>query len=757
MPPGQDVLPNFQRGSLRFGEIPCFAYDSTAARDIASGRLTREFALELYKRMLTVRAFEEMIVAIKNGKYEALPGFKFIGATHLSIGQEAVAAGAICALRHDDMITSTHRGHGHSIAKGCYALAHRDAAFLEAFCDLPEVEADTLEQRAFRTHLVKTIAELFGKECGYCHGRGGGMHIADFHTGHLGANAIVGGSSAIAAGAALAAMKLGDGKLCLCLVGDGATNNGIFHEACNFAVQDQFGQGLPVIFAIENNQYGMSGQQLGEVTGIDRLARRGAGYNEAMMHAEVVNGMDVLACWDAATRAAERCRTGEGPALLEFITYRYKGHSLSDAFKYRTREEEAAWYACDPIDLYEKQLIEAGLLTTESAAESREWARVEIENAAVIAGAAEDPKVSEISRGLLAETTSDVVPAELATDPASLPGGPYKKQRRDGQGRILYRHAVVEAMCEEMMRDKRVIFYGEDVAEYGGAFQATMGLFELFGRERVFNAPISEAAIIGTGAGAAMAGLRPVVEIMYIDFILMTMDQLGNQAAKARYMFGGKAIVPMVVRTTIGGGKGYAGQHSQSLEAICTQIPGLKVIAPSTPYDVKGLLKTAIRDDNAVVFIEHQNIYGEKSVVPEEEYTIPFGQGAVRREGSDVTIVAYSYMATRAIEAGKLLEERGISAEIIDPRSLIPFDYDLVANSVKKTGRLLAVSQAPETGCFAEHIVTKTQERAFSSMKCAARIVAAYDIPPPMSAVLETENLPTPEKIAAVAAEMVKG
>jgi len=348
------------------------------------------------------------------------------------------------------------------------------------------------------------------------------------------------------------------------------------------------------------------------------------------------------------------------------------------------------------------------------------------------------------------------VPPEFHVDPASLPGGPFKKTRRAAQGRILMRHAVAEAIAEEMIRDSRVCFYGEDVADYGGAFQATLGLLELFGRNRVFNAPISEAAIIGTGAGAAMAGMRPIVEIMYIDFILMTMDQLGNQAAKARYMFGGKAIVPMVVRTTVGGGKGYAGQHSQSLEAICTQIPGLKVVAPSTPYDCKGLLKTAVRDDNCVVFIEHQNLYTEKGVVPDEEYTIPFGVGAIRREGADVTLVAYSYMASVALQAAEILAERGISAEVIDPRTLIPCDYEMVAESVRKTGRLLVANQAPTTGCFGEHIVARVQERAFDRMKCPARIVAAYDVPPPMAAPLERENIPTPEKIAAVAANMLE-
>jgi len=755
MPRDLDVMPDFTPKTLSFGTVPCFAYKRPLADEVAKGTIDAKKALDFYRWACTVRAFEEMIASVKAGKYAALPDFRFIGATHLSIGQEAVAVGAICGIGPFDYITSTHRGHGHAIVKGAYALTARPEAELEEFCDIPGVEGATVHERAFRTHLVKTAGELFGKECGYCAGRGGGMHIADFHTGHLGANAIVGGSSAMAVGAALAAEKLRDGKLCLGIVGDGAANNGIFHEACNFAAMDQFERGLPVIFIIENNQYGMSGQQVGEVTGVDHLARRGVGYNEQMMHAEVVQGMDVMAVYDAVSRAASTCRDGGGPVLLECITYRYMGHSLSDQFRYRSREEEAAWKALDPVACFGKAVVDAGVLSRGEADEIWAWAEKEIEVAAVIAGNSPDPSPKEITRGLFSPTSCEVVPAKYQVDPESLPKGLPRKTRRDSEGRVLYRHAVAEAITEEMLRDKRVVFYGEDVADYGGAFQATVGLLESFGRDRVFNTAISEAAIIGTGAGAAMAGLRPVVEIMYIDFILMTMDQLGNQAAKNRYMFGGKARVPLVVRTTIGGGKGYAGQHSQSLEAICTQIPGLKVVAPSTPYDIKGLLKTAVRDDNVVVFIEHQNLYAEKGAVPEEEYTLPLGVGVVRREGTDVTLVGYSFMAQVVGEAADLLAEKGVSAEVIDPRTLIPFDYEMVANSVRKTGHLVVACQAPVTGCFGEHIVMKATELAFHSMKQPARLVAAYDVPPPMAAPLEAENLPTPAKIAKAALEVL--
>ena len=319
---------------------------------------------------------------------------------------------------------------------------------------------------------------------------------------------------------------------------------------------------------------------------------------------------------------------------------------------------------------------------------------------------------------------------------------------------ITYREAVREALREEMRRDERVFMLGEDIGIYGGAFGVTTGMLEEFGPERIRNTPISEAAIAGVAVGAAAMGMRPVAEVMYIDFITLSMDQLVNQAAKIRYMFGGKATLPMVVRTTIGGGRGYAGQHSQSLEAMLTQVPGLKVIAPSTPYDAKGLLKSAIRDDNPVIFIEHQLLYTEKGVVPEEEYTVPIGKAAVRREGKDITIVAYLMMAQVAMEAAELLAAEGIEAEVVDPRTLIPLDAETVAASVRKTGRLLIVCQAPKTGCFGEHIAYRAQELAFASLKAPAQIVAAYDIPPPMAQTLEVENLPSPEKVAAAAKAM---
>jgi len=746
-----EVCPDFTPGVIALGEIAKYQYHTELTAEIGR-RLEQSQALAMLEWMLVIRAFEQMVVALKEGQVKPYEGFSFTGATHLSIGQEAVAVGTMAALRGDDYITSTHRGHGHAIAKGAYALMAMEPPSLATFLGerWPESSpAGGLRQqllsRALQLHLGKTMAELLGREGGYCRGRGGGMHIADFDVNHLGANAIVGGSLGIATGAGLAAARLGNQRVVACLFGDGAANNGIFHESLNFACMSQLAHGLPVIYVIENNQYGMTGQQRGEVTGVDYLARRGAAYHPENMHAEVVNGMDVMAVWDAVKRAADLCRTGRGPVLLECTTYRYLGHSLSDQrVRYRTSEEESRWRACDCIEGYQRKLAAAGLLREGVAEALRKEVDARVAEALRLAVASPEPAADTIGEGLFAESSSEGASAEWRTPP--LPR-PMRAFRRDSKGQIMYRHAVCEALAEEMERDRRVILFGEDVADYGGAFQVTLGLLEAFGRERVFNTAISEAAIVGVAAGAAMCGLRPVAEIMYIDFILLAMDQIGNQAAKARYMFGGKATLPMVVRTTVGGGKGYAGQHSQSLEATVTQIPGLKVVAPSTPYDAKGLLKAAIRDDNPVIFIEHQLLYTDKGVVPEDDYTVPLGQAAVRREGSDLTIVAYLKMAQVALEAAEALARDGIEAEVIDPRTLIPLDAETIAGSVAKTGRLMVVCQAPRTGCFGEYIAYRAQELAFGHLRAPVKIVAAYDVPPPMAQTLEAENLPDAAKV----------
>ena len=321
---------------------------------------------------------------------------------------------------------------------------------------------------------------------------------------------------------------------------------------------------------------------------------------------------------------------------------------------------------------------------------------------------------------------------------------------------ITYRQALTEALQEEMRRDDRVFIMGEDVGAYGGAFAVTRGLWHEFGPGRVMDTPISEAAIGGVATGAALAGLRPVAEFMYVDFMTSAMDEITNQTAKLRYMFGGKAKVPVVFRAQQGAGRGNAAQHSQSLEAWFNHIPGLFVVMPSTPRDAKGLLKSAIRDDNPIVFIEHKLLYSTEGPVPEEEYVIPLGKGEVKRPGDDLTIVATSRMVLFALEASERLAGEGIQAEIIDPRTVKPLDMQLIASSVRKTGRLVVVNEGHRTGGLTSEIAARVQEDCFDYLDAPIVRVAAEDVPIPYNEGLELRAIPSADRIYAACLRLMQ-
>lgn len=317
--------------------------------------------------------------------------------------------------------------------------------------------------------------------------------------------------------------------------------------------------------------------------------------------------------------------------------------------------------------------------------------------------------------------------------------------------KITYLEAIREAMQQMMRLDSDIYLIGEDIAQYGGAFGVTVGMLEEFGKDRIRNTPISEAAIVGVGIGSAITGMRPIVEIMFSDFITIAMDQIVNQAAKIRYMFGGKAKVPLVIRAAGGGGTGAAAQHSQSLEALFTHIPGLKVVMPSCPYDAKGLLISSIKDDNPVIFIEHKLLYKNKryeQYVPEDLYEIPLGKGGIKRRGRDISIVATSLMVQRSLEAAEALaEEENIECEVIDPRTLKPLDISLILDSVKKTGRLLCVEEAPIFGGFMGEVVSQIIEKGFDYLDAPVGRVAGRNCPVPYSLVLEKEMIPSVDRI----------
>ncbi|MBC7333346.1 MAG: pyruvate dehydrogenase [Actinobacteria bacterium] len=773
-----------KQGKLKFKTIPVCSYQKSIQDEIREGNLTKKTCLELLEQMYLIRALEEMLAQVARGLYKPLSNFSYVGPTHLSIGQEATSVGAISVLKPFDYITSSHRGHGDALARGysmiksiddesLVSLLKRREKYLNAIEESynPEDPRETLEEKALKIHIYRMVAELFGKADGYCRGVGGGMHIADFELGHLGANAIVGGHVPIATGAAISSrykdQYLNKNKdpeknsLVLCLAGDGAYSNGVVLESLNLASMAQFKNGLmsekfgvPIIFGIVNNQYAMSGQEYGEITGVDYLARRAASFDTELMHAEVVDGMNVMAVRDAVKRASALIREGKGPVLLEFMTYRYLGHSLSDPLSYRDKDELSFWQTRDSISTFERKILDAifdkekereeETITSQEIQELKERVYKLIEDMAVYASKAPYPEEDALLTYVFSPKREEGVPEKFSNSKilSSLP-----RYQRDGEGRINTRLAIREAIIEEMARDSRVIIFGEDIADYGGAFGVTGDLLKTFGRDRVFNTAISEAAIVGAAVGMAMTGLKPIVEIMYNDFITQAMDQIANQAAKWSYMSGGQISVPMVLRTTIGGGRGYAGQHSQSLEALTTHIPGLIVVAPSNAYDSKGLLKSAIRENNPVIFFEHQLVYNILGEVPTEEYLVPIGKARIIKEGSDITIISWSYMVEECIKASSILEEKGISAEIIDIRTLIPLDIETIVTSIKKTNKAIIVAQEVTQSGFSAEIVSQIVENSFDWLDYPVIRLCAPNGIPPSARNLEKLFLPDAEKI----------
>ncbi len=757
-----DLGPDFKARKVKTKDIPAFQYEKTLKEELQSKSLSKAELLELYESMLVIREFEEMILKCRTGAYEIISDYEYRGPTHLSIGQEATASGSCSMLNITDYITSTHRGHGDSIAKGFHAICRMSEKELRERCpEFSALKSEQLLEAVMEDHVYRTICELFGKEEGYGKGRGGGMHIADFRVGHLGANAIVGGGVPIATGAAMSCrIDLDPAKqdrMVCCFAGDGAYANGVVLESLNWAAQEQFTnpkltsivKGLPIIYCIVNNHFGMTGRADGEVNGVDYLARRGAGFDNDNMNAEVVNGMDILAVRDAIKRAKKTIAAGNGPVLLELDTYRYYGHSLSDPRnEYRTKEEEERWKQVDPVGTFRKRILAAkGASEKELDAIEQKVARRN-ERAARRAADSPDPVPEDVIKYMYTESVCEVVP-EVYRDGKTRGDRPQIK--RDAEGRTNYRDAIKEGIIDEMERDSRVVLYGEDVADYGGAFKLSKGLLEYFGRGRVFNTPISEACICGTGVGMAMTGYRPVVELMYMDFALMASDQISNQAAKWHYMTGASTKVPMVIRCSVGGGKGYGGQHSQSLESMFCHIPGTYVAYPSNAYDAKGLIKTAIRDDNPVIFVEGQLLYNEKEVVPEGEYLIPFGQANIVREGSDVTFVVWGPAVPDAIKAADILADDNISVEIIDPRTLVPFDWETVFESVKKTGRCVAISQCVDIGSYTGEIISRVTAECFDYLDAPPMKVGAKNGIAPQAYTLEAAFLPTPMDMAMAA------
>jgi 2-oxoisovalerate dehydrogenase E1 component len=563
------------------------------------------------------------------------------------------------------------------------------------------------------------FAELMGKEAGTSHGRGGSMHIADVTTGVYGANGIVGAGLPIAAGIAAAFQIQQRDDVVVAFFGEGAAAQGAFHEALNLASVWR----LPVLFLCENNWFA-------EFSRLEsQQARRPAERAEAYgVISEIVDGNDVLAVQLAVRTHTSALRQGQGPRLLEATTYRWRGHYEGDPERYRTSEEVAEAVAHDPLEM-SRALIEDRRGAARIEMIEAEVAN-EVETAVSFARTANPPHPDSATEYTLADWS------ESASEALPTAGDSFR-----------YMDAIHDALSIELERDSNVWIAGIDVGAGGGVFAATRGLMDRF-PGRVKDTPISEAAIIGLAVGGAMAGTRPVVELMYVDFIGVCLDQIMNQAAKMHFMTGGVARMSLVIRTQFGAGRSSGPQHSQSLESILAQIPGLKVVMPADADDAYGLLRAAIHDPNPVIFIENRLLYGRKSLRPSVEHLVPLGKAAVRRSGQHVTLVTWSRMLHDALEAAELAQAEGVDTEVIDLRTVAPFDRATIATSVRHTHRLLVAHEAVITSGIGAEIAGWASDELFWDLDAPVRRVAPPFTPVPYAPSLEGAWLPGPAEIA---------
>ena len=754
-------------GKITFSDIECNQYQKTVADE--RGNIPDEDLVRIYRDMCVIREFETMIQLIKTtGEYSGTP-YSYPGPAHLGIGQEAGYVGQAYCLTIEDYSFGSHRSHGEILARGLRAVEtlpeDKLRSIMESFDEGKTFRVIKDEGKDIRALgrdflLYGMTCETFGRENGFNRGLGGSMHAFFTPFGIYPNNAIVGGSGSIAPGAALYKLSNHKEGVVVCNIGDAATACGPVWEGMVLSSMDQirtlwgdgFG-GMPIIYNIWNNNYGMGGQTCGETMGFTTPARIGAGLMPGSMHAEKIDGYNPLAVIDAYRRKKD-IAAKEGPVLLDVLTYRVSGHSPSDSGSYRTKEELEAWEAQDSIVSYGKQLVEAGLCT-------------EAELEAIRAGVADDmhrimklaidpevsPRVDVLGRepNAIADIMFSnrkirsmeegrapevLVPYEESPRAAAI----AKKERKglDENGKPVSKNKVyqlrdglAEPLLKKFYEDPTLITFGEDVRDWGGAFAVYRGFTETLPYHRLFNTPISEAAIVGAAVGYAMCGGRAVAEIMYSDFLGRAGDEIFNQLSKWQSMSAGVLKMPVVLRMSVG--SKYGAQHSQDFSALCTHIPGLKVVFPATPYDAKGLMQSALNGSDPVVFFESQRIYdmGERfhtEGVPEEEYEIPIGEPDVKRAGTDVTILSIGATLYRVTEAADTLQEKyGVSAEIIDARSLVPFNYEPVIESVKKTGRIVITGDACERTSFMRHLASTITELAFDYLDAPPTVVGAKD------------------------------
>ncbi len=682
---------------------------------------------------ILIHEFEHALLSMKNNDC-------VWGPVHTSVGQEAVASAMISALNKQDKITGSHRAHHQFLSKALHYVL--DESWDPVHDDLPEAAGEVV---------TKTMAEIMGLAPGYCGGRGGSMHLRWAEAGILGTNAIVAGGIPLATGAAYAGKFLESDGIIVCFFGDGAVNQGAFHEALNLAGLWK----LPIVYVVENNGFAV-GTRLSDASPVEDLSIRASSYG---MPGRIVEGNDIPGLFYTMGETAEEVRAGKGPCMIEVKCYRHYHHAgdqPGSAFGYRKKEEEAAWLEKDSLKLFPELLLKEGLLEPNDVDKLKKRAREVVDRARDFCTVEDGCRVRE----------------ELWPDPASAAFG----MRSDGKEleRVEYREredfqhftdtrysdAIAAVTRRWMEKDDTVIEFGEEIANFGGgAYGATKGLPARF-PDRIVNTPISEAGFVGLGCGAAMAGLKPIIEIMFPDFSLVAADQLFNQIAKARHMYGGTTDLPLVARTRIAAGCGYGGQHSMDPVGIFALFPGWRVVAPGTSFDYIGLFNTAMRSLDPVMFLEHHSLYARNFPVPQGDldYCIPMGKARKVIEGEDITIVTYLSMTGRVAALKDELESRGVTFDLIDLRTLdLPgIDYETIGESLKKTGVVAMVEQAAAAQGIGDRIAAQISEWFFDELDAPPGCLASLNVPNSVSRVLEEAAMISDETILDSIEEMAK-
>ena len=650
-------------------------------------RLSRAHVVDLLTRMIRIRAFEQKCAEVYT--QEKIRGFM-----HLYDGEEAVAVGVIPLLETRDRIVATYREHGHALVRGVAMNA--------------------------------VMAEMYGKASGCSGGRGGSMHLFDRATNFYGGNAIVGGGLPLAVGLALGSRLSKDGAVTACFFGEGAAAEGEFHESLNLAALWE----LPVLFVCENNLYAM-GTALDRSEAETDIHRKAESYRIA---SETVDGMDVVAVEVAARRALAAIRATGKPYFLECRTYRFRAHSMFDAQLYRYKAEVEAWKAKDPIRRFQAWAQSANLIHPDDVARIEAEMAAEADAAAAFADAAPWEPVEDLAKYVCAPER----PAPPAPPAAMAPP-------RD----TTYREAARQAIRDAILRDDRVFLMGEDVGRYGGCYAVSKGLLDEFGPDRIRDTPLSEAGFTGAGLGAAMAGRRPIVELMTVNFSLLALDQILNSAATIRHMSGNQFGCPLVIRMATGAGRQLAAQHSHSLEGWYAHIPGLRILAPATVADARGMLWTALQDPDPVLIFEHVMLYNRTGPLSPDAGAVDIDRAAVRRPGKDVSLITYGGSLWKTLEAAETLAQAGVDAEVLDLRVLRPLDEAAILASVAKTRRAVIIDEGWRSGSLSAEIGMRIAEKAFFDLDAPLARVCSEEVPIPYPHHLEEAALPQADKIVA--------